>query len=105
VLRDEGVRIPIVVVRPSIVTPAWKEPLPGWIDNINGPSGNNLFFIVKLLERHVAQHTHCPGIVAGVLTGIVRVNKAGPQLIGDIIPVDYAINVGIAAAWHKATYK
>jgi len=38
-LRDERGHLPLVIVRPSIVTPAWKEPLPGWTDNINGPSG------------------------------------------------------------------
>ena len=31
--------INIAIVRPSIVTAAWKEPIAGWIDNINGPSG------------------------------------------------------------------
>lgn len=31
--------IPLVIVRPSIVTAAMKEPVPGWIDNWNGPSG------------------------------------------------------------------
>ena len=29
----------VAIVRPSIVTAAWKEPSPGWVDNINGPSG------------------------------------------------------------------
>ncbi len=33
--------IPVVIVRPSIVTAALKEPLPGWIDNFNGPSGKS----------------------------------------------------------------
>jgi len=31
--------IPVVIVRPSIVTAAMKEPIPGWIDTLNGPSG------------------------------------------------------------------
>ena len=31
--------IPLVIVRPSIVTASYKEPMPGWIDNINGPTG------------------------------------------------------------------
>ena len=38
-IRDESGHLPLVIVRPSIVTPAWKEPLPGWTDNVNGPSG------------------------------------------------------------------
>lgn len=31
--------LPLVIVRPSIVTASMTEPLPGWIDNLNGPSG------------------------------------------------------------------
>ena len=32
--------IPLAIVRPTIVTAAMKEPLPGWVDNLNGPTGN-----------------------------------------------------------------
>ena len=38
-LIEEGGDLPLAIVRPSIVTAAWKEPHPGWIDNYNGPSG------------------------------------------------------------------
>ncbi len=31
--------LPISIVRPSIVVGSWKEPFPGWIDNMNGPTG------------------------------------------------------------------
>jgi hypothetical protein len=31
--------LPLAIVRPSIVVAAWKEPVPGWIDNLNGPTG------------------------------------------------------------------
>jgi len=31
--------MPLAIVRPSIVGASWKEPFPGWIDNLNGPSG------------------------------------------------------------------
>lgn len=33
--------IPLVIVRPTIVTGAMQEPLPGYVDNLNGPSGND----------------------------------------------------------------
>lgn len=72
--------IPLVIVRPSIVTAAMKEPLPGWIDNLNGPSG----------------------LVAGVGKGLLRALKADPQLVGDMLPVDIPINLMIAAAWNRA---
>lgn len=38
-LVDEAGGLPVAIVRPSIVTAAWKEPFPGWIDNVNGPTG------------------------------------------------------------------
>jgi len=38
-LEKECGDIPLAIVRPSIVTAAAKEPLPGWIDNLNGPTG------------------------------------------------------------------
>lgn len=31
-VRDHFPEIPCVIVRPSIVTPALREPLPGWVD-------------------------------------------------------------------------
>ncbi|GJQ78015.1 hypothetical protein Trydic_g2365 [Trypoxylus dichotomus] len=31
--------LPVVMLRPSIVVPIWKDPIPGWNDNINGPMG------------------------------------------------------------------
>ena len=39
VLEKERGDIPLAIVRPSIVTAAAKEPQPGWIDNLNGPTG------------------------------------------------------------------
>lgn len=31
--------LPVVVMRPSIVIPIYQDPIPGWTDNINGPTG------------------------------------------------------------------
>ncbi|CAN8003429.1 unnamed protein product, partial [Ixodes pacificus] len=53
-VAEERGTLPVAIVRPSIVTAAWRDPLPprppppppsstamsnGWIDNINGPTG------------------------------------------------------------------
>jgi fatty acyl-CoA reductase len=38
-LITEGGSLPIVIIRPSIVVAAWREPLPGWLENLNGPTG------------------------------------------------------------------
>ena len=35
--------LPVCIVRPSIVVSTWREPMRGWVDNLNGPTG--LFLI------------------------------------------------------------
>lgn len=62
------------------MTAAWKEPLPGWIDNLNGPTG----------------------VLAGAGKGILRTLLCRRELIADLIPVDIAINLLIAVAWQTA---
>lgn len=40
-VRDEFIKnnLPACIVRPSIVTPAFWEPVVGWVDSLNGPPG------------------------------------------------------------------
>lgn len=45
------------------------------------------------------------GTIAAVGKGLFSVLKANKDMIGDIIPVDYPINLMIAVAWHTATCK
>lgn len=40
-------KIPIAIARPSIVVASWKEPIPGFIEGVNGPTGKHVF-ILKL---------------------------------------------------------
>jgi len=53
------------------------EPNPGWLDNINGPSG----------------------IVTGVIAGFLRTINLDKNKIADIIPVDYTVNALISVMW------
>ena len=41
VIADNASDLPIAIMRPSIVVASWKEPLPGWVDNLNGPTGKS----------------------------------------------------------------
>jgi fatty acyl-CoA reductase len=63
------------------VTAAWKEPIPGWVDNLNGPTG----------------------LIAGAGKGVLRTILCYRDLVADLIPVDTAINLLISVAWHTAT--
>ncbi|XP_047097962.1 fatty acyl-CoA reductase 1-like isoform X2 [Schistocerca piceifrons] len=71
-------KLPIVIARPSIVISSWKEPMPGWADNTNGPVG--------LL------------IAAG--KGVLRTVLGHPGIYADVVPVDCTANAIIALAWH-----
>ena len=51
-LQEECGSIPLAIVRPSIVTAALNEPIPGWVDNLNGPAGKyNFILSVRLKPR------------------------------------------------------
>ncbi|XP_063218986.1 putative fatty acyl-CoA reductase CG5065 [Bacillus rossius redtenbacheri] len=81
VLVEQSRGLPIAIVRPSIVTAAWKEPIPGWVDNLNGPTG----------------------LLAGAGKGVLRTILCYRDLVADLVPVDIAINLLISVAWHTAT--
>ncbi len=49
-VASEAAHIPAIIVRPSIVGPTWKEPIPGWVDNFNGmPILISMEYMVVLL--------------------------------------------------------
>lgn len=76
-------QIPAVIVRPSIVIASTEEPIPGWIDNFNGPVGMIL--------------------VGG--TGILRTMFSDPDVQSDFVPVDAVVRVIIASAWQKGQFE
>lgn len=38
-LQGESGSLPVAIVRPSIVLSSIREPMAGWVDNLNGPTG------------------------------------------------------------------
>uniref|UniRef100_A0A1B0D6L7 Fatty acyl-CoA reductase n=1 Tax=Phlebotomus papatasi TaxID=29031 RepID=A0A1B0D6L7_PHLPP len=70
-------KIPVCIVRPSIVTGSIKEPFPGWVDNVYGITG-----IMMEIGR-------------GTISSIMCDQKC----IMDLIPVDIVSNTLITAAW------
>ena len=65
------------------VTPTIQEPLPGWVDSLNGPVG----------------------VLVGAGKGVIRSMLCHPDNRAEVIPVDIAINAIIAATWRRATTK
>lgn len=52
------------------MTPAWAEPVEGWVDSLNGPVG----------------------IMVGAGKGVIRTMHCNGEYKAEVIPVDYAIN-------------
>jgi len=69
--------IPIAMVRPSIVAGIWRQPICGWVDNFNGPTG----------------------VILSLMTGALQAMLACPDYCADIVPVDIVANLIICAAW------
>ncbi|KAL4660310.1 fatty acyl-CoA reductase 1-like, partial [Arapaima gigas] len=80
VVQQYSSKLNIAIVRPSIVVASWQEPFPGWIDNLNGPSG----------------------ILVAAGKGLLRTMRADNHAVADIIPVDVVINLTITAGWYTA---
>lgn len=80
VSNDYKEKLPICVFRPSIVISCMKEPLPGWVDNFNGPVG----------------------LLVGSGLGIVRTMHSNPDNRCDFTPVDVCAKAMIIAAWKRA---
>ncbi|XP_077287121.1 putative fatty acyl-CoA reductase CG5065 [Arctopsyche grandis] len=76
-VADYGKLFPIGLTRPSMVSPAWKNPIPGWTDNMNGPTG----------------------ISVGIGRGAIRSIYCKENYLADIVPVDICANALIALAW------
>ncbi|CAK9816059.1 Putative fatty acyl-CoA reductase CG5065 [Anthophora quadrimaculata] len=69
--------LPAGVARPSIVVASWKEPAPGWIENMNGPTG----------------------LMIGAGKGVIRTVLCNYNYLLNLIPCDMAINAIITFAW------
>lgn len=76
IVYDSRDKIPVAIIRPSIVCPSYKEPFPGWVDSLNGPIG----------------------VLVGASSGVLRTVHGSGMIVPDLVPVDFTINATIAAA-------
>ncbi|KAK3926150.1 Putative fatty acyl-CoA reductase [Frankliniella fusca] len=72
--------LPVAIVRPSIIGWAWRDPIPGWVDNANS--------IV--------------GPFTAIASGTMRSVHCDPAKVCDLIPVDIVVNTVLAAACRTA---
>ncbi|XP_052132153.1 fatty acyl-CoA reductase wat-like, partial [Frankliniella occidentalis] len=77
-LEEVADELPVVITRPSIVVPTFKDPIPGWIDNLYGLSG----------------------FWAGGFKGLMRIVPC-KDLVFNSVPADVATKNTVLASWHK----
>lgn len=65
------------------MVPIWKEPLPGWTDNINGPTG----------------------LLIGAGKGVIRSMYCNENSYADYVPVDILVNAILACTWNYIYFK
>ncbi|GAB0091731.1 Fatty acyl-CoA reductase [Sergentomyia squamirostris] len=69
--------MPAGIFRPPIVISIYKDPVPGWMDNLNGPGV----------------------IIVGSVRGFIHCIYGDKSQKANIMPADYCINAMVIAAW------
>ena len=63
--------LPLAVVRPAIIGASLREPVPGWIDTLSAAAA----------------------VFTAATIGMLRILPGNPQGVGDIVPVDFTVNL------------
>ncbi|XP_032577187.1 fatty acyl-CoA reductase wat [Drosophila sechellia] len=80
VLQKEAKDLPLTIFRPGVIIASYKEPMPGWIDNLYGPIA----------------------VLYGAAFGILRITLLNLKAQAGIVPVDYCVNMVLTCAWNTA---
>ncbi|XP_073813120.1 putative fatty acyl-CoA reductase CG8306 [Musca autumnalis] len=75
IIADHSHLLPMTILRPAVVAPAYLEPEPGYVENLNGPIG----------------------ILAVKSIGVSQMTYINPDLILSLIPVDMVTCLTIAS--------
>ncbi|VVC98168.1 unnamed protein product [Leptidea sinapis] len=82
VVYEKKGKLPATIIRPTIVSPSWREPFEGWIENFNGPVG----------------------LLTAMGLGVLRTAYSSNNM-QDYVPVDTAIRMFIVVGWVRGTKK
>ncbi|KAI4503261.1 hypothetical protein M0802_001483, partial [Mischocyttarus mexicanus] len=80
VIKKQAGLIPIGIFRPAIVVSTYREPVPGWVDNLNGPMG----------------------VYASAGKGLLRTHYGDESVKVCLVPGDLTTNALIVSAWDIA---
>ncbi|XP_017110720.1 fatty acyl-CoA reductase wat [Drosophila elegans] len=75
VIQEEAGDLPVGVFRPAIIFSVFKEPLPGWVDGLQGLGG----------------------MIYATAYGVLHLMLVNPKAKALVVPADYCVNVAIAS--------
>uniref|UniRef100_A0A1B0G363 Fatty acyl-CoA reductase n=1 Tax=Glossina morsitans morsitans TaxID=37546 RepID=A0A1B0G363_GLOMM len=79
-VNHRAFHLPAGIFRPPIVISTYKEPFPGWTDNLYGPSG----------------------LCTWSARGLIRCIYGNSRCLANMVPADYCVNAMIGTAWDVA---
>ncbi|XP_049296774.1 fatty acyl-CoA reductase wat-like [Anopheles funestus] len=80
-IQQQFSELPIGIFRPPIVTPSYKEPIPGWVDCIQGVTGLCIPILKQRLLWYYGEPTVCPSLtpvdycIAGMITAACDIKQ------------------------------
>lgn len=77
IVRKYGSNLNTAIIRPSIISTTYHDPLPGYTDNLYGVNG----------------------VVTGAGVGVLRILHIDNKLKANIVPADFVVNAIIGLAW------
>lgn len=77
IVRKYGGNLNTAIIRPSIISTTYHDPMPGYTDNLYGVNG----------------------VVTGAGVGVLRILHINNKLKADIVPADFVVNAIIGLAW------
>ncbi|GLE01624.1 hypothetical protein PINS_up010458 [Pythium insidiosum] len=75
IVKRMGDSLPLVIYRPTIIGAAYKEPMPGWVDQVAGAGA----------------------IYLAIGMGVLTIIPGDTRNVADIVPVDLAVNTVLLA--------
>ncbi|XP_066144319.1 putative fatty acyl-CoA reductase CG5065 isoform X1 [Euwallacea fornicatus] len=82
-VNQEMDKLPVIIVRPAVVIPTFKEPFAGYFNSLQSPMG----------------------IFVGAGKGVIRSTHMDSKTNASVVPVDCTINVTLVAVWDYLTLK
>lgn len=76
IIKRNELELPMIILRPSNVTPSYKDPIPGWIDSTSTLNG----------------------MYIGMASGMIRSINVDKDLKVDYVPCDFVANLTIVSA-------